>query len=231
MARGDDCPMAMTTLLPPLPSGYPSRKLKLKISTPMIERIDKLLSTHTAQRTLTPAHCTQRTDAQKGIATKYKQEQADKQTADIALNPLMDSEALGRLPYFMLPQVISDREERESAGVTANDYGKRWRATFRGITGDAPVCGPGDRETARQYAIKVQTAIRQGGWSPSEWGSLSRAEKVWLRRANGLDPRFEVVGTRPGRLPFEQRERVRALEMAYKLAEQVNGRKYRVVTP
>lgn len=217
----------MSTLLPPLPS-HQGRRPKIRISTPLINRIDKLLakhSTHSAHPTPSPAHCHPRTDAQKGIATKYKQEQAD----EVELNPLADSEALGRLPYFMLPQVIADREERESAGVKAEDYGKRWKATFRGMTGNAPECAPGDRQTARQYARKIQAAIRQGGWSPSEWGSLSRAEKVWLRRANGLDPRFEVVGTRPGRLTFEQRERVRALDMAYRLAEQVNNRQGRQV--
>ena len=172
---------------------------------------------HSAHRTATPSPST---NAQKVLTTYNKQDQADR--ADIPINPLEDSEALGRIPYFMMPVVQAEQDERISAGITPKDYGKRWRATFRSITGDAPFCMPGDRDTARVYLRKVQTAIRQGGWSPSEWGSLSRAEKVWLRRVNGLDARFEVVGTRPGRLQFHERERMRAIEVSTQLASSLN---------
>lgn len=165
-----------------------------------------------------------RTRALNPITTYNKDIQAD------TLDPLSagsgdgDSEKLGRLPYFLNPQVMADRAERESQGITPADYGKRWRATFRGITGNAPLCMPADHDTAKQYLHRVQAAIRRGGWSPSEWGSLSRAEKVWLRRANGLDARFEVVGTRPGRLQFDEREKMRAIQVSRTLAAEVNAK-------
>ncbi len=119
----------------------------------------------------------------------------------------------GKFPYWMRPQVVSDRADRQSQGITPQDYGKRWRATFRHITGDAPVCMPGDRDTAREFWQRVRAAMAKGGWSPSEFGSLYRLEKIWRFRANGLDPRFEVLGTRPGRAVWEDRERIAQIKM------------------
>jgi hypothetical protein len=116
------------------------------------------------------------------------------------------------MPYFMLDIVRSDQEERDSAGITPADYGKRWKATFRTITGDAPVCGPRDHDTAMKYWRKLREAVERGGWSPGEWGSLVKAESTWRRRAHGRDPRFEVVGTRPGRVSSEDRKQIQVLE-------------------
>src|SRR5579864_3641954 len=94
-------------------------------------------------------------------------------------------------PYFMEPLVESDRVDRESLHITPADYGRRWRATFRAMTGDAPVCRPGDRDKARRYWGRLREAMVKGGWSRAEWTQLYRIERVWRARAHGKDARFE----------------------------------------
>lgn len=161
---------------------------------------------HTPPSTTAPSH--QSTHAPMVVETLVQEEQESSQKY---------------FPYWMRPQVIADREDRQSQGITPQDYGKRWRATFRSITGDAPVCMPGDRTKAREYWVLVREAMQKGGWSPPEWGSLYRAEKTWRLRAHGLDARFEVLGTRPGRAVWEDRERIAQIKLALGMGKLSKG--------
>lgn len=70
--------------------------------------------------------------------------------------------------------------------------------------GPAPDCGPGDRLKALEYLQKIEAAIVKGGWTEYERIRLKKLAKKWGRRAFGKDPRFNLVGTRIGRLPQDQ---------------------------
>jgi hypothetical protein len=129
----------------------------------------------------------------------------------------------GRTPYCFNPQVVEDRQTRESLYITPADYGKRWRATFRVLTGDAPQCRPGDHAAARMYWLRVRDARERGGWSPSERASLYRAEKLWGRRAEGREPRFEVMGTIGGRPDREQRMEMERYQVMVNMRKIVKG--------
>lgn len=121
-----------------------------------------------------------------------------------------------RRPYWMHKIVQAEQEERKLLGITPKDYGKRWRSTIWSEIGEAPVCGPADHAQAETFWYRIVKAIdkaaygsdpEEGGWSPSERVRLYQLEKKWRKRKDGLDPRFEVVGTlrgTPG--PRERRE-------------------------
>lgn len=153
-----------------------------------------------AQRTLHMDTLHSRTPALNHKATLYKQNQDD------LANTGEGSDAGGDRPYFLHPIVMADREEREALGVTRRDYGVSWKASYRSVIGTAPVCtGPWDRQKAVDYLAKIERAIRKGHWSPAERGNLKRMQGVWRRRVSGADVRFNVVGTRAGKLAPEDR--------------------------
>lgn len=83
--------------------------------------------------------------------------------------------------------------------TTDRGLGKR-KAAFYAVTGPAPNCGPGDYALALAFLHKIEAAIVQGGWTPYETNRLKKMQKRWARRAFGKDPRFDLVGTRDGRL-------------------------------
>lgn len=83
---------------------------------------------------------------------------------------------------------ISDDEERKA--------GRKLKAAYYPMIGDAPVLGPGDHTGATHYLHKISQAIARGGWTRTEWKRLQLLHKKWFRRANGTDPYFEVYGNR-----------------------------------
>ena len=170
-------------------------------------------SAHAHQRTATQAH--QPTSTPNLFHTSNKENQDQSGYADSEESPHS---------YWLDPLARAEKEERDRMGITAHDYGKRWRATFRQITGDSPVCRPGEREKARAYLERIGLALEQGGWSNSEWQSLYRLRRAWQKRVQGLDPRFEAVGTKPGRLVFEERIKVRQAQVAVEMLELASRR-------
>lgn len=131
--------------------------------------------------------------------------------------------ATGRTPYFLRSQVVADRQDRESLSISPADYGTRWRAAFRAMTGEAPECGPGEHAKARLYWLRLREAIRIGHWSPSEWSNLYRQERVWRERAAGRDARFEVMGTRKGRADPEQRKMIGTMAIMVQMQKMAKG--------
>jgi len=135
------------------------------------------------------------------------------------------TEDYGRVPYWMRPLVEVVREEREAAHIAPGDYGVTWKAAFRAITGDSPKCEPGDRAAARLFLYRVRQALELGResrgcqWTPNDWNSLHRLEKVWERRAQGRDPRYEVMGTGGGRPGQAERWRINTLETLMRIGE------------
>lgn len=77
-------------------------------------------------------------------------------------------------------------------------------SAYRLAIGDPPVCGPADTEAAKRYLARVERVLEKGGWTRSERVQLYRLRDKWRRRVNGKDPRFNAVGTKPGRLSAEQ---------------------------
>lgn len=151
---------------------------------------------HPSTRAQSTAHL--RTPAQTPVGTSIYKEQG------------AEAESDGPRRYSDL--VEQEREEREAHGITPGDYGDRWRAAFRYLTGDAPMCGPGECDKAEVYWQRVCEAMQIGGWTPGEWHQLHRAYRVWGRRARGQDAKFNAMGTRPGRPTFEDRQRIRACD-------------------
>jgi hypothetical protein len=82
---------------------------------------------------------------------------------------------------------------------------------YREVLGSAPDCAPGDTEAARRYLDKIAAVLAKGGLTRSDRSMLYRMRDKWQLRADGKDPRFNVVGTRPGRLAAEQENRIREL--------------------
>lgn len=94
-------------------------------------------------------------------------------------------EDAGRMPTAA---ELSDQAERR--------VGRKLRAAYYPMIGDAPVLGPADHDGAVEYLAKISKAIARGGWTRNEWTRLSALHKKWFRRANGTDPYFEVYGNR-----------------------------------
>ena len=88
-------------------------------------------------------------------------------------------------------------------GKDGKPFGAVLRSAYSTIIGDAPKCDRADHVAAREYLRRIELAIDQGGWKGSERTRLYRMRKTWKARAEGKDPRFEIAGTRPGRLPRE----------------------------
>lgn len=88
-----------------------------------------------------------------------------------------------------------DRAERVARPQT------RFRAAYWSILGGhSPRCAPRDRATAKSFLRRIEHAIEVGGWTRNEWRNLHKLYEKWSARATGRDPRFDEVGTRPGRL-------------------------------
>lgn len=66
-----------------------------------------------------------------------------------------------------------------------------------------------DKQAARVFLAAVYKAIDRGGWTRAEWGGLRRLQTRWERRVAGDDLRWNIVGSKSGRLPS-------ALEQALK---------------
>ena len=108
-------------------------------------------------------------------------------------------EAAAALPTDERAILQPDWEAR-AATILAVKRGRR-RSSFLAELGPAPVCAPGDHQSARAYLLRVVSLIERGGWSASECAGLHVLAKRWRRRASGQDARFNLVGNRTGRLP------------------------------
>lgn len=82
-------------------------------------------------------------------------------------------------------------------------------SAYFAIIGEPPVCGPGDHAPALAYLHKIDEAMTRGGWSEYEHERLRKLRVTWERRAFGRDPRFELAGTRGGRLKAEDEHAIR----------------------
>ncbi len=102
-----------------------------------------------------------------------------------------------------------DTENREyhathSGRKPGRPFGVKPRSCYASTIGDSPVLAAGDRAGARRFLLRVESAIDQGGWSSLERTRLYRLRDKWRSRASGQDRRFNLVGTRPGRLSEDQ---------------------------
>ncbi len=95
--------------------------------------------------------------------------------------------------YFNLLDMEA-REERWALNVPRLRY--RWRH----LTGPPPDVDHNDQMAAKIYLRKLEQVRDQGGWNTSEQKGLSLAIKRWRARATGTDPRYALVGNRPGGL-------------------------------
>ena len=77
------------------------------------------------------------------------------------------------------------------------------KSAYFAMIGDSPPCGPADFATALAYLHKIEIAILHGKWHPYESTRLRKLRAKWARRAQGKDPRFNLVGTKDGRLPAD----------------------------
>lgn len=87
------------------------------------------------------------------------------------------------------------------------------------LGGSSPKCRPRDRATAFAFLAKIESAIERGGWTRNEWRNLHQLHERWSNRAHGRDPRFEEVGTAPGRLERDKEAWIRKRKRIFKTAE------------
>lgn len=118
---------------------------------------------------------------------------------------------------------VADREEREA-------YGKPLNATYRTALGPTPKCRAGDIKTAKSFLHNIQQVIDEGEddrdmYSTSEWARLYRMRKQWQLRANGLDPRFMVVGNIGGTPQSPQRADIKLRQQLADILEMARGKK------
>lgn len=165
----------------------------------------------TAQRTAHPTPRTPHhwTSAPNPVFTREPIELAKGEVGEVG-----EVEDSRETPYFLRGMVRADADARRALDIAPEDYGRRWQATWRRITGMAPACGPGDRGAARRYLAGVEAALDMASeeWTPSEQSHLYRIRRVWRRRAEGRDARFEVVGTRHGRVSGEEKKMIERLK-------------------
>lgn len=74
------------------------------------------------------------------------------------------------------------------------------RRTFYAVIGQAPICGPADHATALAFVHRIESCLLDTRWSEYDRQRLRALRQTWRRRAEGRDPRFEIAGTRDGRL-------------------------------
>lgn len=101
--------------------------------------------------------------------------------------------------------------EREGRDDRANRRGEG-RSAYHSIIGDLTEVSPRDFTTAQAIVARIGQAIALGGWTRNEWRRLHRLNLTWRRRAEGLDPRFNVVGTRKTGLSEEQRRQIKLIK-------------------
>lgn len=106
----------------------------------------------------------------------------------------------------------SDREDRRA-------WGYRFKSAYSTIVGPNPDCEPGDCRTAREKVHLIEKALDQGGWTRNEHRRLRRMLSKWKMRADGRDPRYNVVGNRKTGLTREQRDDI-ALRRAIRLMKE-----------
>jgi len=86
------------------------------------------------------------------------------------------------------------------------------RSAYNQLIGDSPVCEPGDSARASAYLERIERAIEVGGWSAPERTRLYRMRDKWRLRAQGRDARYEIAGTRPGRLDADTEAHIKMLD-------------------
>ncbi len=87
---------------------------------------------------------------------------------------------------------VERRAHRHPAGPPTSGY--------RSLLGPSPTCRAGQHWKAAAYLRKIEQAQDHGGWTSAERTRLSHLSHTWRRRARKLDARFNLFGTRPGKL-------------------------------
>lgn len=81
---------------------------------------------------------------------------------------------------------------------------------FYDVIGQAPSCQPGDHATALAFVHRIEAAmLDKDRWNENDKTRLRALRQQWRRRAEGRDPRFELVGTRDGRLTADEEYKLR----------------------
>jgi hypothetical protein len=122
----------------------------------------------------------------------------------------------GALPWAELTRVLT-AEKGDS--IDRKQYGALRAAYWTILGGHSPECAPGDSRAATAFVARIETAIDQGGWTRNEWRNLKQLWARWTRRAAGEDLRFNLVGTRGGRLDRDEEARIRERTRIYNTAE------------
>jgi hypothetical protein len=86
------------------------------------------------------------------------------------------------------------------------------RHTYLTLIGDSPTCAPDDREAAAAYLVRIEAVLSdtQATLTPAERHRLIEKRVIWRKRVDGRDPRFRLVGTKPGRLSADVEQQIRA---------------------
>jgi hypothetical protein len=103
--------------------------------------------------------------------------------------------------------MIDEIQDTAPFGYTPD--GSPRRSGYFAVIGASPDCAPADYKTALAYLHLIEKALQEGGWTQYEFTRLNKLRAKWARRALGKDPRFDLVGTRAGRLPADVEYRLK----------------------
>jgi hypothetical protein len=129
---------------------------------------------------------------------------------------------------------MMDEIENVDAPFGYTPDGSPRRSGYFAVIGASPDCAPADYKTALAYLHLIEKALQEGGWTQYEFTRLNKLRAKWARRALGKDPRFDLVGTRAGRLPADVEYRLKGKQrkawQADEAARRRKGGKRRIVS-
>ena len=119
---------------------------------------------------------------------------------------------------------FTDRLEREAWGI-------KLPSAYRHKLGPSPIVATGSREEAEAMALRIEYVLQEGeGYTRAERRRLWAMHRKWVKRARGVDARYEVVGNRQGGLNGGERSRVSLRSLAIKMLEDITRESRRVRT-
>jgi hypothetical protein len=97
------------------------------------------------------------------------------------------------------PRKEEDAAYRRAYGTNGKaPYGRPLRAAFYQFLPESPRGQYVSHEAAKQYVAEIQRVLDTEQWTRDERTRLKALKRIWSRRAEGRDARFEAMGVQGG---------------------------------
>jgi hypothetical protein len=104
--------------------------------------------------------------------------------------------------------------------VQPSEFEEERFTSCRDIAPHAPRCTPANTSKARLMVERLIRLLESKPYNRHERRSLTRKIRLWRRRAEGRDVRYQLAGNRPGRLPRVLENRIRERERLNEILSQ-----------